>query len=251
MDLGKRNREYWSRYEAGTTPGIDVAPTPDLLESLPDGARVLDVGTGTGSLAESLASLGFSTSGIDINKNEITANTDRGSKVEYSTQDIAGTTGFHDAYFDLVLFRYTLTSIHKDQWKALIQEVDRITKPGGFVWLAEPYVNQAYTERYSLASHSLSDNHALYVFKNRDLAAQIKDAAALKEAIEHDEVARIVRHYDKNELLSLFPRFKKIDARHVNDTSPSGYPLDTIIMTLQKFSTAEMQLALQSKNPAT
>ena len=234
MDLGKLNKLYWSQYAQGTTPGIDEMPSVDLLEGLTPHANVLDVGTGTGKLAEYLAALEFSVYGIDINDNEIAANKTRGSEVVYSHQDIAEQTDFSDSFFDLVIFRYTLTNIHKAQWAALTAEIGRITKLGGYVWLAEPHINEAYDERYKLGKQKLEDEHALYVFKDKDKAAQIKDAASLEAAIAADEVSRIVRHYDEAELADLFPEFKPVDTKHVSHTSPSGYPLDTVIMTFRK-----------------
>lgn len=234
MNLGERNREYWQKYEAGTTPGMNETPPDELLRSLPIGAHILDVGTGTGRLAESLAAQGFSVDAIDINEHEIAANTQRTSSVRYSVQDVTTTTGFPAEYFDLILFRYTLTNIHKDQWHALSNELQRITKPDSYVWLAEPGVNDAYAARYELGSQSLGDRHALYVFKDKTLAAKVQDTTALQKAVAQDQIARIVRHYDERELTDLFPAFAKIDGKHVNDTSPSGYPLETIVMTLQK-----------------
>ncbi|HEX7633227.1 MAG TPA: class I SAM-dependent methyltransferase [Candidatus Saccharimonadales bacterium] len=234
MNLGERNRQYWSEYEAGTTPGVGNIPSATLLERLPQGARVLDVGTGTGELAEALSKLGLSVAGIDINDHEITANSARETSVTYSTQDITERTNFEDASFDLVLFRYTLTSIHKDQWPALRTEAERITKPGSYVWLAEPGVNDAYASRYALGSSVLGDEHALYVFNDKDLAAKITDTHALEAVIANNQIARIVRHYTEAELMDLFPSFTKISLEHNSDTSPSGYPLDTITMVLQK-----------------
>jgi ubiquinone/menaquinone biosynthesis C-methylase UbiE len=234
MNLGELNRKYWSQYEAGSTPGVnEKVPDLGLLGSLPTNAHTLDVGTGTGRIADYLADMGFDSYGIDINEKEINENSKRGS-AQYSSQDIAGTTTFSDAFFSLVVFRYTLTNIHKDQWSDLSKEVNRITMPGGFLWLAEPQVNQAYADRYTLGNLSLGDEHAFYVFKDKSLAEKIKEKAALDETIAKGGVARIVRHYDKGELLGLFPNFEEIAQEYVNDTSPSGYPLDTIILTLQK-----------------
>jgi ubiquinone/menaquinone biosynthesis C-methylase UbiE len=234
MDLGKRNQQYWNRYEAGTTPGVGEVPPRSLLEALPPEAVILDAGTGTGKLADSLASLSFAAYGIDINENEIAANSKRATGAEYSVQDIASHTTFPNNLFDLVIFRYTLTNIHRDQWPALSQEVRRIVKPGGCIWLAEPHVNNAYAERYQLGSQSLGDKHALYVFKDKDQARRVTDRVALQHAQDNDEIARIVRHYDEVELQALFPGFRKVSVEHVEDTSPSGYPLDTVVMTLQK-----------------
>lgn len=234
MDLGKRNQEYWNQYEAGSTPGIDEVPDKELLMGLPEDASVLDIGTGTGKLAELLTSLSFRVSAIDINEHEIDANTKRGSDVDYSVQDITGTTAFPDASFDLLALRYVLTNIHKDQWQAFSTEVDRITKPGGIVWLAEPQVNAEHEARYKLASEILDDEHALYVFKDRSLAPQVQNKAELDKVIASDGIARIVRHYTKDELIALFPNFEKTNEKHVRLTSPSGYPLDTAVLTLRK-----------------
>lgn len=236
MDLGRLNKEYWSKYNAGSTPGVEEIPALSFLERFSEGSNVLDIGTGTGTLAEYLAGLGFTVYGIDINDNEIASNTSRETNVAYSLQDITEGTNFRDSFFDLVIFRYTLTSVHKPQWHALAREIGRITKLGGYVWLAEPHVSNAYSKRYELGRQQLGDEHALYVFKDKELASHIEDTAALNKALADNQVSRIVRHYDEVELKNLFPQFEALDTKHVNHTSPSGYPLDTVVITLKKTS---------------
>lgn len=236
MNLGEQNLRYWSNYQAGTTPGLHEVPAAELLELLPEHAKVLDVGTGTGTLAQALSEIGLDTYAIDINQNEIKALQAQESSVHYSVQDITQPTTFTDDYFDLVLFRYTLTNVHKDQWSGLKKEITRIVKPGGYVWLAEPLVNEAYSARYELGKESLHDLHALYVFKDKTLAARVTTADELTKAIAQDQIARIVRHYSEEELRALFPGFTQVNSAHVNDVSPSGYPLDTVVMTLQKLN---------------
>jgi len=234
MDLGNQNIGYWKKYRSGTTPGVSAMPPPELLMKLPEKATILDVGTGTGTLADSLTKHGFKIFGIDINLKEINANKARGTKVTYSTQNIATKTSFADGFFDLVIFRYTLTNIHKDQWQKMSDEVDRITKSGSYVWIAEPHVNSSYKQRYALGRERLGDDQAFYVFKDKTMASRVTNRQTLERAIGDDEVARIVRHYTVSELESLFPKFRKVSSSHINDMSPSGFPLDTVVMALRK-----------------
>ncbi len=234
MHLSQLNKHYWQNSPAGETTSIDVKPTRAVLARFPPQARVLDVGTGDGRLAEWLSRQGFDVVGIDINTHEIEATRHRETSVDYQVQDIAVGTVFQDSFFDLLCFRFTLCNIHRDEWDALAREVDRLTAARGYVWLVEPLVSPSYTERYRLAREVSDDEHALFVFKDKDAARTISTKGQLRDAIEQGAVSRISRHFTVSEIKTIFSSFDLVSRKKVKLISPSGFTIDTFVALFQK-----------------
>jgi ubiquinone/menaquinone biosynthesis C-methylase UbiE len=170
-NISERNRNYWQNYKPGEIPSFPALPPKELLNEVV--GPVLDVGTGDGKLAEELSANGLSVFAIDIARNIIEENIKRETGVRYSTQDIADKTTFADNYFGLLLFKFVLTNIHKESWRSMSKELDRILRLGGKIWILEPLVSDSYESRYRLASHFLSDSHCIYVFNDKNLAEQV------------------------------------------------------------------------------
>jgi ubiquinone/menaquinone biosynthesis C-methylase UbiE len=190
--LNEDNKKYWQSYKPGDIPSIIYGP-PEYLYS----GKILDVGTGDGFLAEQMAEKGAEVYGIDIAENIISANQQKG-KANYMVGDITARVDFPDAFFDLTVFRFVLTSIHSEGWIRLNQEVKRVLKAGGKVWVMEPLVSATYQERYKLAYSVLGQENCLYVFSDKELAEKVKTVEELKKNL--DKVIRIVKHYTKEEL---------------------------------------------------
>ncbi len=223
--LNEKNKEYWQKYKPGEIPSPSHYPPKKLMDSIK--GKVLDIGTGDGSLAEKLAKNGFQVFGIDIAENIILENRKRDTGVVYDIQDITKKTNFSDNSFDLIIFKYTLTNIHKESWKFLEEEVFRILKPRGKVWIFEPMVSESYKERYALASHFIDDKNCVYVFSEKNLAEEIKTKKDLEKAIEERMVSRIIKHYTEKELKLIFSKLKLIQNRRTQIISPSGFKIDT------------------------
>jgi ubiquinone/menaquinone biosynthesis C-methylase UbiE len=224
-NLDQQNIKYWQNYLPGQVPSIPQSVPLKLLDNL--NGPILDVGTGDGLLAENLSRKGLTVFAIDIAKNIIEENQKRISRVDYSIQNITAKTSFPSEYFDLIIFKFTLTNIHKESWNKLGNEIYRILKPGGKMWILEPLVSESYQDRYQLATNFIKDPHCVYVFTDKDLAAKINTVSDLKTAIKNDQVSRIIKHYTQEELKSIFPKFKLIDSRTLDIPSPSGFPIKT------------------------
>ncbi|MFA5894246.1 MAG: class I SAM-dependent methyltransferase [Candidatus Shapirobacteria bacterium] len=224
-NLDQQNNKYWQNYLPGQVPSIPQSVPLKLLDNL--NGPILDVGTGDGLLAENLSRKGLTVFAIDIAKNIIEENQKRTSRVDYSIQNITAKTSFPSEYFDLIIFKFTLTNIHKESWNKLGNEIYRILKPGGKMWILEPLVSESYQDRYQLATNFIKDPHCVYVFNDKDLAAKINTVSDLKTAIKNDQVSRIIKHYTQEELKSIFPKFKLIDSRTLDIPSPSGFPIKT------------------------
>lgn len=224
--VGHLNIQYWQNYKPGAIPTFPASPPDKLLNCI--NGPILVVGTGDGVLAEQLASKGFRVYGIDVALNIINENKSRKSKVEYSIQDMTTKTDFPDNFFDLVIFKFVLTNIHKKSWRGLGNEVFRILKPQGKVWILEPLVSESYKKRYELAANFIKDKNCAYVFSDKKLAEKISTKNELKQAIKENKVSRIVKHYTIEELRQIFNKLELTDHRIFKVTSPSGFTLNTI-----------------------
>ncbi|MFA5828425.1 MAG: class I SAM-dependent methyltransferase [Candidatus Shapirobacteria bacterium] len=225
IKLNQENKKYWQKYKTGEIPSVPNLPPTTLLDNIH--GPILDIGTGDGALAEQLAVQGHEVEAIDLAENIVRANMTRNSKVRYSLQDITQGTNFDGAYFDLAIFRFTLTNIHKESWRELGVEINRILKPTGKVWILEPLVSESYRRRYLLASKFIDEPHCVYVFKDKELAEKINTEAKLKQALANDLVSRIVKHYTIDELKSIFNTLKLNDHRVIEIISPSGFIIKT------------------------
>jgi ubiquinone/menaquinone biosynthesis C-methylase UbiE len=225
QNLNQQNNNYWQNYKSGEIPTVPQNFPEELLKKV--NGPILDVGVGDGILAEQLAFKGFDVYGIDIAKNIISENLRRQSRVKYSIQDVTSKTTFLSNFFSLIIFRFTLTNIHKESWKKLSHEVVRILKPSGMVWMLEPLVSESYKKRYGLAVNFVKDKNCVYVFKDKELANKINSKNDLEKAIYENQVSRIVKHYTVEELKNIFNKLRLIDHRTIKVISPSGYVLNT------------------------
>jgi len=66
VDSYNRNAEHWSSLHS--TPGGSFLEMRTLRTELPKGAKILDIGSGSGRHARELTSLGFDYTGIDISE---------------------------------------------------------------------------------------------------------------------------------------------------------------------------------------
>ncbi len=223
--LTGQNKNYWQNYKPGEVPSVPKNLPLELIDQV--SGPVLDVGTGDGALAEDLSRNGFEVYGIDVAENIITENQKRKTNVYYSIDDITRRTKFLDNFFDLLIFKFTLTNIHKDSWSRVAKEVLRILKPSGKIWILEPLVSQSYKKRYELASDFIDDQNCVYVFNDKDLADKVATTDDLQKAIEDKKVSRIVKHYTVKELENIFHKLKLEDYRIIKVISPSGFVIKT------------------------
>ena len=121
-------RDGWKRFLAKS-----LAPAPA-------GARVLEVGSGTGFITSILAELGYRVEGIDLSEEMLArarTNLDRegfSSRVNLSQGD-AEDLDFPDNHFDAVVSRWVLWTLPRPD--VAIGEMSRVLKPGGTAALVD------------------------------------------------------------------------------------------------------------------
>ncbi|HEX6073951.1 MAG TPA: class I SAM-dependent methyltransferase [Micromonosporaceae bacterium] len=108
-----------------------------VAAGLPDGSRVLDVGTGPGRvpLAIAAAAPGLRVDGIDLSEEMIDharrLATDTPT-VSFAVDDVANLS-YPDDTFDLVVS--TLSQHHWADRERAMRELSRVLKPGGQIWI--------------------------------------------------------------------------------------------------------------------
>jgi len=116
---------------------------------IPPGARVLDVGCGSGQLALMAARDGFNTTGVDIAENLIAAARDRASaeklRARFEVGD-AEALPFPDGSFDVVVS--LIGAMFAPRPELVAQELLRVCAPGGTIamanWTPSGFVGQMF-----------------------------------------------------------------------------------------------------------
>lgn len=134
--IGEHNREQFDatdvvddyRRMAGLTPCEDV-----LFDAhVPLGARILDLGVGTGRTTPWLVARGTSYVGIDYAPAMVEAALDLHPGVDLRVGDAADLSAFGDGAFDAVVFSYNGIDYLDDDARArCLDEIHRVLVPGG------------------------------------------------------------------------------------------------------------------------
>ncbi len=146
----------WERFEQSATSRIQARiHTHYLRRFFERGDRVLDAGAGPGRFTVELARLGATVSVVDISEEQLRLNRQKVAEAGlldsvdgWHRADILDLGLFHDATFDgTVCYGGGLSYVLERAGDAL-EELLRVTKPGGFVALSVP--NVIGTARMSL-----------------------------------------------------------------------------------------------------
>lgn len=116
-----------------------------LLERLPKGSRVLDLGCGGGTPSTKELARTYKVVGIDFAKNQIKLARKNIPNAKFHQMDMTKMT-FEDEEFDAVFSLLAIIHVPRELKVQLYKDIHRILKPGGFLliaigcdnWISEP-----------------------------------------------------------------------------------------------------------------
>ncbi len=155
-----------------------------LIEELPQGSLILDIGSGRGLFAKKLAESGFSVIGLDFEKNIIDKTNNEinnwglSGKLKFVEGDVLDIP-FIDSSFDAVCDFGLIENLDKNDWSKYKDEVNRVLKSGGLylnVSLSKDTQNffefspknseDGDFEKYNIHYHFFTKEEIKNIFKN-------------------------------------------------------------------------------------
>ncbi len=122
-----------------------------------DGKEVLDLGMGTGRLAQLLLSRGVKLTGVDISQEMVEKFKSKFSQAEAVKADVRELP-FADESFDIALAAFLI--VHLRDLEEFFDEVYRVLKPGGFILVTN--INQPKAPKLTLKDGSVIVINSIY-----------------------------------------------------------------------------------------
>ena len=140
------NSFIWDDYLISTDLKTEFEQTADYLTTQLNkpGARILEIGCATGSLAIELAGRGFDVTGVDfsplmISKAKKKIN-DKNIRPNFILADINDELTFGEQYFDLIICRHCFNAA--DDKKTFLTEVHKLCGKDGLLFVVNKYYNE-------------------------------------------------------------------------------------------------------------
>ncbi len=159
-------------------------------------ARILDVGTGTGRWARELAQEfpGAEVIGLDVNQPPADEAAEarrthdlRPPNYRFVAGNVLEGLPFHDGQFDFVHMRLLVSGIPHEKWPFVVQELVRVTRPGGWVESVEAILP---VDGGPVAEQLMEWIRAI----SRRRGVEIADATRVGELLRAAGLARVQSH---------------------------------------------------------
>ena len=105
--------------------------TEGLFRRLPDGARVLDLGCGSGIPSTAALAERYDVTGVDISESQIAFARRHLPAANFLVADITQVQ-LHENTFEAVTAFYSITHVPREEHAALFAKINRWLRPGGF-----------------------------------------------------------------------------------------------------------------------
>lgn len=112
----------------------DIPYVDKFLQTLPEGAKLLDIGCGPGTFTKHLKQKGFEVEGVDLSEEMIKIAKEKVSEVSFSLMDMRKL-DYPDSSFDGLLVAYSLIHIASEEIPATLEGFNRILKPNGSIMI--------------------------------------------------------------------------------------------------------------------
>jgi len=166
----------------------------DVIEEKLDlsGVRILDIGSGDGSLVRALTKRGAHVTGLEcgaaqLEKARAAETVGDETYVEGFGQDLP----FDDGAFDVSIFFNSLHHVPSDVMAAALSEAARVLKPGGTLYIAEPVAQGAKQDVWALIDDETEVRAEAY--------AALKASQSLALAEVEEISYNVVDRYDSAE----------------------------------------------------
>lgn len=117
----------------------------EMVKNLPAGSRVLDIGSGTGHLANFLTNKGFTVVGLEPSKNMLQFARQNFPQIQF-VEGVSNELPFPDASFDLVISIEVMRYLHPADIAKTYSEVNRVLKKDGYFFVS--HVNRFSSDLY-------------------------------------------------------------------------------------------------------
>jgi SAM-dependent methyltransferase len=144
----------------------DVRALSPLLERLPAGSRVLDLGCGAGVPITLALSQHYEVTGVDFSREQIALAKAQVPKATFVQADMTACF-FPEGSFDAVVCFFAIFHLPREEHAGLFQQIHRWLKPGGYFLATLALTNEpAYTESDYFGQEMYWSNLAIEEYKD-------------------------------------------------------------------------------------
>ena len=177
VNTGKYETDTYNGVTSHAHPGLHEELASLVLDYIPRGASVLDVGAGAGAFSQRLADLGYNVTALDVDPSRF-----RSAAIPFRVLDInrglvAGIQGHFDAACCVEVIEHV-----ENPW-ALLRDIAAVLNPGGIALISTPHVTNFLSrlsflrtgQLYSFGPESLDMGHInpVHPFEMREIIRRL------------------------------------------------------------------------------